>query len=51
MAPHVLQLIHGGSVVKSFLKQIWRVFSAKLALPKRWAEDEYQGSDIHMDNW
>lgn len=51
MAPDVLQLIHGGSVVRSFLKKIWRALTAKPAPPSKRTSDEYQGRDIHMDNW
>lgn len=51
MASHVLQLIHGGPLVRNFLKKIWRALNAKPAPPSKWTDDEYQGSDIHMDNW
>lgn len=51
MAPDVLQLIHGGSVVKKFFKKLWRILTAEPAPPSKWTDDEYQGSDIHLDNW
>ena len=51
MASHLLQLIHGGFVVRIFLKKLWHILSAKPATSKQWAEDEYQGRDVHLDNW
>lgn len=37
--------------MKNWLKKIWRALTAKPASPSKWTDDEYQGSDIHMDNW
>ena len=40
MAPHILQLFHGGSVVRNFLKKLWRFF-----------QEPDAGHDENFDDW
>ena len=46
MAPHVLQLIHGGSVVRIFFKKLWRFFTEPYA-----TRDETSEDVAHRNTW